>query len=296
MSAVRIRPSRYVEEALSSGSECDFRPSVTDSSIPGFRPNLPSLPASVWPTILLLMFCQWTIFPVGLWWYILPAGIIGAGIINAYNFMDGINGITGGYSFAVLVPLLLVNRVNPFVDPHLIEVAMISVTVFCFFNFRTKAKCFGGDVGSVSIAYILLFMLGTLMLQSKQLWYLIFLVVYGIDSILTICHRMLLRENIFRPHRKHIYQLMANELKIPHVVVSSGYMIVQTALSLGAIFLPVRKGLYFFMVVILLSVFYILFIRRYYPLHEAFLSSQLPSQKKRPVYKGKHEPPTELIP
>lgn len=223
---------------------------------------------------MLLMFYQLGIFSAGQWWYILPAWIVCTGIINAYNFMDGINGITGGYSLAVLVPLAAVNARDGFVDPLLIRLTILSVIVFCLFNFRTKARCFAGDVGAVSVAFILLFMLGALILQSGSLWYLVFLVVYGVDSVLTICHRLLLHENIFEAHRKHAYQLMANELKIPHVAVSALYMALQVVISFGAIYLPVDKWSYFGAVVVLLSVGYILFKKKYYRLHEAYLKTQ----------------------
>lgn len=245
---------------------------------------------------LWLMFYQWGIFPESVGWYILPLWILCMGVINAYNFMDGINGITGGYSLAVLLPLIWVNRDTPFIDSHLIEVAVVSTLVFCFFNFRTKATCFAGDVGSISMAYILLFILGRLIWESKQGGYLVFLVVYGVDTVLTICHRLLLRENIFHPHRKHIYQLMANELKIRHVVVASAYAILQLALSAGAIFLPVDKGMYLGGVVTFLSAGYILFKWKYYPLHEASLSFPPPAGVGTRPPKGKHEPPTALIP
>lgn len=216
---------------------------------------------------MLLLFYQLGIFSAEQWWYLLPAWIVCTGIINAYNFMDGINGITGGYSLAVLAPLAFVNSRDPFVDQYLIWVTMLSVGVFCLFNFRTKARCFAGDVGSVSIAFILLFMLGALILQTGNLWYLIFLAVYGVDSVLTICHRLLLRENIFKPHRKHAYQLMANELKIKHVVVSSVYTALQALISFGAVLLPVNGWIYFGTVVVLLCAAYILFQKKYYPLH-----------------------------
>ena len=223
---------------------------------------------------MLLMFYQLGLFAAGQWWYLLPAWIVCTGIINAYNFMDGINGITGGYSLAVLVLLAVVNAREPFVDPQLIYVTVLSVVVFCWFNFRPKARCFAGDVGAVSIAFILLFMLGALILRTGNLWYLIFLVVYGVDSVLTICHRLLLRENIFEAHRKHAYQLMANELKIPHVVVSTIYALLQAVISLGAIYLPVNGWVYFGVVVVLLSVAYVLFKMKYYGLHEAYLQTQ----------------------
>ena len=223
---------------------------------------------------MLLMFYQLGLFSAGQGWYLFLAWIVCTGIINAYNFMDGINGITGGYSLAVLAPLAAVNVREQFVDPPLIYVTVLSALVFCWFNFRPKARCFAGDVGAVSMAFILLFMLGTLILRTGNLCYLVFLVVYGVDSVLTICHRLLLRENIFEAHRKHAYQLMANELKIPHVVVSAVYALLQVVISFGAIYLPVNGWVYFGIVVVLLSIAYVLFKMKYYCLHEAYLQTK----------------------
>lgn len=223
---------------------------------------------------MLLMFYQLGLFSSGQGWYLFPAWIVCTGIINAYNFMDGINGITGGYSLVVLAPLAVVNVREQFVDTPLIYVTVLSALVFCWFNFRPKARCFAGDVGAVSMAFILLFMLGTLILRTGNLCYLVFLVVYGVDSVLTICHRLLLRENIFEAHRKHAYQLMANELKIPHVVVSAVYALLQVVISFGAIYLPVNGWVYFGIVVVLLSIAYVLFKMKYYCLHEAYLQTK----------------------
>ncbi|MBQ1990803.1 MAG: glycosyltransferase family 4 protein, partial [Rikenellaceae bacterium] len=169
---------------------------------------------------MLLMFQQLGILTTENWWQIIPALILCTGIINAYNFMDGINGITGAYSISILVPLIIVNQQLNFIDNLFLWVALIGVMIFCIFNFRKRARCFAGDVGSVGIAFILVFALGALIISSGRLWYLIFLAVYGVDAILTICHRLMLHENIFEAHRKHVYQLMANELKIPHTIVS----------------------------------------------------------------------------
>lgn len=222
-----------------------------------------------------LMFYQWDILLPEYWWVVLVALIVCTGIINAYNFMDGINGITGGYSFAVLIPLLLLNMQEEYTDNNFIIVTLLSVLVFCLFNFRTKAKCFAGDVGSVSIAFILLYFLGSYILKSENYWAILLLSVYGVDSVLTICHRILLHENIGKPHRKHAYQLMANELNIKHVEVSTIYMVVQLVISLGAIYLPVNKYLYFVVVLVLLCVAYVLFKKKYYHLHEEYLQAKL---------------------
>ena len=141
---------------------------------------------------------------------------------------------------------------------------LCSVLVFCFFNFRKKAKCFAGDVGSVSIAFILLFLIGKLILKTEDFSWIILLSVYGVDSVLTIVHRLMLHENIGLPHRKHMYQLMANELKIPHVAVSLVYMLTQALVILGY-FCFVGYGYWYLLgIIVLLSSIYVLFMRKYF--------------------------------
>jgi len=217
---------------------------------------------------MMLMFFQWGIITSSNGWLIIPALILCTGIINAYNFMDGINGITGGYSLVIMGALAYINATAiQFVDPQLLMVTILALLVFCFFNYRTRAKCFAGDVGSVSIAFIILFALGKLVFATNDLSYIILLAVYGVDSILTIIHRLMLHENIFKAHRKHAYQLMANELKIPHVVVSLIYMTIQLLIAIGQIFLPINHWFYFCIVITVLVIVYILFMKKYFHLH-----------------------------
>ena len=220
-----------------------------------------------------LMFYQWGLFSLP-WWTLLVALIVCTGIINAYNFMDGINGITGGYSLVVLVALAYINEaVVPFVEQGFILTVLCSVVVFNFFNFRKRAKCFAGDVGSVCIAFVLLFFIGKLVIRTEDFSWIILLAVYGVDSVLTIIHRLMLHENIGLPHRKHLYQIMANELKIPHMVVSSVYMLVQALVIIGYLLFQnndYQNNGYWYMggTILLLSVIYILFMKRYFHLHK----------------------------
>lgn len=223
---------------------------------------------------MFLMFYQFGILDIRDWWIIIIALIVCTGILNAYNFMDGINGITGGYSLAVLVPLVCLNANQQFIDPAFLYVMGLSLLVFCFFNFRKRAKCFAGDVGSLSMAFLVLFALGRLILQTGDFTYIVFLAVYGVDTVLTICHRIQLHENLGQAHRKHAYQLMANELQIPHVLVSAFYAGLQLLVSLGMVLLPVNHWGYAGAVVTGLSICYILFMRRFYPLHETYLRTQ----------------------
>ena len=225
------------------------------------------------------MFYQLDILHPSMWWAVILALIVCVGATNIYNFMDGINGITAGYSLAVLVPLLLINRRVEFVNQNLVVVTILSVLVFTFFNFRpkNKAKCFAGDAGSVGIAFILLFLIGMLVTKTGDITWLILLVVYGVDGVLTICHRIMLHENLGKAHRKHAYQLMANELGIGHVSVSLIYMVLQFIISIVMVcIIPssvFAHWLYLVAVILLLSLVYVLFMKKYYHLHEEYLES-----------------------
>ena len=215
-----------------------------------------------------MAFYQLGILHWSMWWIVLLALIVYVGATNIINFMDGINGITGGYSLIILGALAYINEeMVSFAEPALIYTVLCSVVVFCFFNFRRKAKCFAGDVGSVGIAFILLFLIGKLILKTEDFSWMILLAVYGVDSVLTIIHRLMLHENIGLPHRKHMYQLMANELKIPHVVVSLVYMAVQAIVIIGYIYCQNWGYLYLLCAILLLSFIYVWFMRKYFRLH-----------------------------
>lgn len=244
-----------------------------------------------------MAFYQLDILHWEMWWIVLVALIVYVGATNVINFMDGINGITAGYALAVLVPLGLLNTNyqklamnlatnyssvfssdGVFVDQSLIVAAIIAAVVFCIFNFRPKgkAKCFAGDVGSIGIAFIMLFLLGNVIIKTGDITWLIFLLVYGVDGCLTIVHRIMLHENLGEAHRKHAYQIMANELKIGHVKVTLLYMAMQLAVSLGFIYLCPNTALchwmYFVGALAVLAIAYVLFMKKYYHLHEEYLA------------------------
>lgn len=260
-----------------------FLAGLTLVSVVSFIDDIRSLPDSARLVVQFiaaaLAFYQMDILHLNLWWVVLLALVVYVGITNVYNFMDGINGITAGYSLSVLIPLMFINNGSLYVDSSLIIVSILSVLVFCFFNFRPKgkAKCFAGDVGSISIAFIILFVLGSIIIKTQDITYLLFLIVYGVDACLTICHRIMLHENLGEAHRKHVYQIMANELKIGHTTVSSFYMVLQLVISLAFIYLIPNTALahwiYLIAVLVVLGIAYILFKKKYYHLHEEYLAT-----------------------
>lgn len=260
-----------------------FLAAVTLIAGVSFVDDIRSLPDSVRLVVQFvamgLMFYQLDMLHWEMWWVVIIALIVCVGASNVINFMDGINGITGGYALASLVPLWLLNKEMGFVEDSLVVTVILADVVFCLFNFRPKgkAKCFAGDVGSIGIAFILLFLIGQLIMKTGDVTYLIFLLVYGVDGCLTIVHRIMLHENLGEAHRKHAYQLMANELNIGHVKVTLLYMAMQLAVSLGFVYLCPNNALCHWMYLIgalaVLAIAYVLFMKKYYHLHEEYLNS-----------------------
>jgi len=227
---------------------------------------------------MFLMFSCWGILNWESWWIVILGLILCVGITNAYNFMDGINGMNGGYTLAVLLPLAWLNARMGFAPQSLIIVSILADLVFCYFNFRPKgkAKCFAGDVGSVGAAFIVIFLLGLLVFQTRDVTYIVFLAVYGIDSVFTIVHRILLHENLGEAHRKHAYQIMANELGMEHTVVSTLYMVLQLVICAGMILIPdtpLWHWGYLLGIGLVLLIAYLLFMKKYYHLHAEYLAS-----------------------
>lgn len=170
------------------------------------------------------------------WLLWIPLLIAIVGFKNAFNFMDGINGITALYSLSAIAGFFYVNSISRFTNEDLIAYTGIAVLVFSYFNVRKKARCFAGDVGAVALAFLLAFWMIQLVLATGEGLYILFFAVYGVDAVLTIIHRLLKKENIFQAHRSHLYQYMANEMKMGHVPVSLIYFALQALINLFVIF------------------------------------------------------------
>ena len=185
--------------------------------------------------VLLIYFLGlWNVLP---FWLLPIVFIFIIGVLNAYNFMDGINGITGVYSLVMLITFYYINQYGvAFTDAHFIIYPILASLVFLFFNFRKRAKCFAGDVGSMSIAFWVLALLGLLMVKTEDFTYLLFIAVYGIEVISTILQRIKLKENIFEAHRHHLYQLLVNQMKWSHLLVSTMYGVIQLLINFSIIY------------------------------------------------------------
>jgi UDP-GlcNAc:undecaprenyl-phosphate GlcNAc-1-phosphate transferase len=201
-------------------------------------------------------------------WYIALVMIISSGIVNAYNFMDGINGMTGLYSLVALITFWWYNKmVDTFVDGRLILFIIVGVLVFLFYNLRTKARTFAGDVGAVSIAFIIIFFLMQLINLKQNVIFILFLSVYGVDTVLTIFIRIFNKENIFQAHRSHLYQILVHNGGMSHIRVSAYYAIAQGVINVLVISVADQRTsiqiAYALMILLVLAVNYTVLRIRY---------------------------------
>lgn len=213
-----------------------FFTGITLVSLVSFWDDIQSLSNKIRISIhflaITLVFSDLELFHIIPIWGVIIAYVMAIGLINAYNFMDGINGITGLYTLTVMGSLLYANaKIQLFTDGSFIKYAMVASLVFLFFNYRKKAKCFAGDVGSIAIAFWIIYLVLKLILKTNSLIWLLFLAVYGADAVCTILHRLYLKQNIFEAHRLHLYQVLSNEYKIQHRLVALYYALVQAGIS-----------------------------------------------------------------
>ncbi len=193
--------------------------------------------------------------------------ILATGTLNAYNFMDGINGMTGGYSLVALISLIFVNNyVYNFIANDFLFFFLLSLVIFSFFNFRKKAICFAGDVGSLTIAYIIVYLVLKLISESQQVGFVLLLTLYGIDTIFTIVQRILKKENIFEAHRLHLFQVAVSKTSMSHLRMSGIYMLIQLIMnSLLILIIQMEfrcQMIYFGAMLLVLSVFYMVVKRK----------------------------------
>jgi UDP-N-acetylmuramyl pentapeptide phosphotransferase/UDP-N-acetylglucosamine-1-phosphate transferase len=189
---------------------------------------------------VLLVFYDLNLFSEAIW--LLPiVFVLMIGWVNAFNFMDGINGITVLYALTAIISFayLAINEENL---PLLITMGL-SCVVFGIFNVRKKAKTFAGDVGSISMALFLGYFMIKTITDSGQLGYILFFSVYGIDAVITIVNRLLKKENIFEPHRSHLYQYLANEMGYSHVAVAFFYAVLQLGINVIVIYMAAKGSL-----------------------------------------------------
>lgn len=220
-----------------------------------------------------LLFYQVSFFDWPVWLVIL-AFTVSIGALSAFNFMDGINGITGVYALVSLGTFFYIEKyISAFIAESIILTFAAAVLIFLFFNFRKRARCFAGDVGSVTIAFVQIFLLIALIEKTENLLWVLLFLVYGIDAVVTILYRLKRRENIFKPHRTHLYQYLANERAWDHRLVSMLYGIAQGIINAILIWFIVNDWFVLALIVACLAVALYLMVR--YRVTKHFQSAQI---------------------
>ncbi len=163
---------------------------------------------------------------------------IALGILNAINFMDGINGISGLYAAVFFASIMAVNIYLPIFNVSLPEYQILAISVFLIFNLRRKAIMFAGDIGSISLAYLMIYYLTQWYLEAGDWTIILFLMIYGVDAFLTLANRLKDGEDLGEPHRKHFYQILVNQAGASHVLVALSYAIIQLLINLVFFILP----------------------------------------------------------
>ena len=158
--------------------------------------------------------------------------ILNMGWLNAFNFMDGINGIMASYSLINLFTFFYINFKYQFIEQEILIFLLIPLTLFMIFNFRNAAISFSGNSGTMAMAYILSLIMIKLIDHANDWKFIIFFSVYGLDTVFTIIERLILKENIFKPHRRHLYQLMVDKHYYNHLNVSIMFSLYQIIINI----------------------------------------------------------------
>ena len=193
---------------------------------------------------VILVFFEVDLFSYPIY-LIIPILIFCLGFINIYNFMDGINGITGFYSISVIFAILALNYTTEIIDYKILIFALLGLLVFGYYNFRKKALFFAGDIGSISIGVFIVYLLLLFSLQLKSPLPFMFVSVYLVDGGVTILRRLLKKENIFKPHKSHLYQQLVHTKSISHLNVAGLFAFTQLIIDILiiTILLNVSEGL-----------------------------------------------------
>ncbi|NQW43162.1 MAG: hypothetical protein HQ463_06990 [Bacteroidetes bacterium] len=183
------------------------------------------------------------------WPIIIACVIFGIGVLNAFNFMDGINGMLGLNSLVILLSFWWLNNhsvdmqgnIVRFTSPEFLYTIIVGLLAFLFFNLRPKAKVFAGDVGSIGIAFIIFYLMMSLIFKTGNYAYLLLFSLIGVDAGLTVIYKLILKENIFVPHRDFLFKKLVHVGKEKHIKISLIYAVFQAFISIIVIALPLQR-------------------------------------------------------
>ncbi|MBC3786090.1 hypothetical protein [Spirosoma utsteinense] len=176
-------------------------------------------------------------------WVLIGLVLVGVGVLNAWNFMDGINGMTAWYGMVTVGTLWSWQEQlgSPMAGSGL-PFVFIALLIFSTVNARRQAICFAGDVGSISLAFAVLFSLVQVISLTQTYLPMLLVAVYGVDTGMTLLYRLCKRQNVFQAHRLHLFQLLVHKRNWPHLRVSGVYALCQLVIN-GLVVIAVTWGL-----------------------------------------------------
>ncbi|MDA0686792.1 MAG: hypothetical protein O3C22_08190 [Bacteroidetes bacterium] len=206
---------------------------------------------------------------------LLFALIFGVGMLNAYNFMDGINGMLLLHVLVVLGTLMSINmgwlgverhHVH-FIDNDILGIAFFVALLLAIVNARNQALGFIGDVGALGFAFIILYALYQLFAQTQNYMYFIFIGIFGIDTGCTIAVKLWRNESVTLPHRDFLFKRFVHVFKQSHLSISAPYALVQLASNIIVLQFPADLSshwqlFWLAMFIATMVVFYVSFFRR----------------------------------
>jgi len=194
---------------------------------------------------------------------------------NYYNFMDGINGIAG---LTGMIAFSFLGLFGLYESKDMAWVVLaFGVAAGClgFFplNFP-RAKVFMGDVGSILLGF--LFASWVLWFSQSLLEFIVlssFLFPFYADELSTLIVRIKDRDCLTKAHRRHIYQILANQAGLSHAAVTLLYGIIQTVVAILA-WIAMREGLILLLslLIFISCIFFLggMYIRRRWEANESF--------------------------
>ena len=194
------------------------------------------------------------------WWNLIVVYLGFIGVLYAFKFMDGIHGMTGLYALAVLLPILYINHyTESFEREDFMAYPILAASVFLIFNLGRKSIT--GDVGSLSVGFWIATALILLIMETRDWVWTGLVMVYGVDSLMTIGHHTYLRKPLLKREKLHFYQVMANELRLDDRLVSILYAAIQLGVStlLIAFYPTMGKTIFWIILSVLVLVYLVKF-------------------------------------
>ena len=200
-------------------------------------------------SVILRLIVQGAVTAVAMWWlapgnwcFFAYAFIMGMVVVNAFNFMDGINGMLTMYSVVVLMSLLVVFLfLSTFTGSLYILPAalLVAVLVLGVFNVVRMDEVLSGDVGSIVMGFSVAWLMAVAMTVTGDYTVPVLVAVYIVDVLMTICRRIIARENIFSSHQTHLYQRLSSAGVVRHHRVALGYCGTQLVINTAWLLIPV---------------------------------------------------------